>query len=187
MEDTTVLVLERPSRRRWDVLTALSMWTPRHVLIALAAAVAIALLIGLPSVLIPNPVFGREIPTAWWNYPVWLLTSGFSGMLIATYVTPDRPGADKGSDENRDEARSEQRSSRLGLAGGALAWFAVGCPVCNKIVLLVLGYSGALTWFAPAQPYLAVIGLLLTGIALFLRLRGQVSCPVPTPQKETDR
>ncbi|EPR75477.1 hypothetical protein ADILRU_2020 [Leifsonia rubra CMS 76R] len=30
-----------------------------------------------------------------------------------------------------------------------LAWFAVGCPVCNKIALLALGYTGALACPAP--------------------------------------
>ncbi len=178
MENSTALVLERPRQGRRDVLTALSWWAPRHVMIALVAAVVVALLIGLPSVLIPNPWFGREIPTVWWNYPVWLVTSGLSGMLIATYVTTDESDAG-------EEERSARRSSRLGLAGGALAWFAVGCPVCNKIVLLALGYSGALTWFAPAQPYLALIGLVLTAIALIWRLRGQVSCPMPERQKES--
>src|SRR5699024_8091455 len=58
-------------------------------------------------------------------------------------------------------------------------WFAVGCPVCNKIALLALVYSGALTWFAPLQPLLAVTALALAGWALAVRLRGEISCPVP--------
>lgn len=176
MEKTTTVLLQRPRKKRWDVFTALSWWTPRHIMIALTAAVAVAVIIGVPSVLIPNPWFGREIATVWWNYPVWLATSGLSGMLIATYITADTPQAEDDNDT--------RQSSRLGLAGGALAWFAVGCPVCNKIVLLALGYSGALTWFAPAQPYLALLGLVLTGAALIWRLRGQVSCPMPPQYKE---
>ena len=152
-------------------LIVLSWWTPRHVLVAVIAAFFIALLIGIPSVLIPNPVFAREIPPVWWNYPVWLLTAALSGLLVATYLTPE-------------DTRSTQAPSRMGIAGGALAWFAVGCPVCNKIVLLALGYSGALAWFAPAQAHLALVGLILTSIALYARLRGQVACPVPTSRKE---
>lgn len=178
MTNSTALVLERPRQGRRDVLTALSWWTPRHVVVALIAAVVVALLIGVPSVLIPNPWFAREIPTVWWNYPVWLMTSVLSGMLVATYVS-------NGESDAGEQDPGAQRSSRLGLAGGALAWFAVGCPVCNKLVLLALGYSGALTWFAPAQPYLALVGLALTGIALIWRLRGQVSCPMPEQQKES--
>lgn len=191
MENSSVAVLRRPGPRRSDVLTALSWWTPRHVLVAAVSAVAVAVLIGVPSVLIPNSFFVRDIPPVWWNYPVWLLTSGLTGMLIASYVRAGGSGAGDNAEDGTDapaEAthaaeREVRRSSRLGLAGGVLAWFAVGCPVCNKLVLLALGYSGALTWFAPAQAYLALAGLVLTGIALYLRLRGQVSCPVPTARK----
>lgn len=67
----------------------------------------------------------------------------------------------------------------MGAIGTVLAWFAVGCPVCNKIALLALGYTGALTFFAPLQPILAVLALALTGVALLWRLQGMVICPVP--------
>ena len=62
-----------------------------------------------------------------------------------------------------------------------LAFFAVGCPVCNKLVLIALGYTGALQWFAPVQPFLAVGGIALLGWALRARLRGQLACPVMPP------
>ena len=65
------------------------------------------------------------------------------------------------------------------MAGTVLGWFAVGCPVCNKLALLALGYSGALTWFAPVQAYLAVAAVGLLGVALVRRLRGQLACPLP--------
>ena len=51
--------------------------------------------------------------------------------------------------------------------------------MCNKFALLALGYSGALTWFAPVQPVLAVIALVLTAVALVVRLRGRVAGPLP--------
>jgi hypothetical protein len=53
----------------------------------------------------------------------------------------------------------------------------VGCPVCNKVALLALGYSGVITWFAPAQPFVAAAALVTTAGALVMRLRGQVLCP----------
>ena len=144
---------------------ALRGWTARQVLVALGSGLAVAVLVGMATVLIPNPFFAREIPPVWWNYPVWLVTSALSGMLAATYVRgTDADGA---------------RSSRMGLAGGVLVWFAVGCPVCNKLALLALGYAGAVTWFAPVQPFLALAALVLTGAALLWRLQGQVACPVP--------
>lgn len=157
---------------------ALRLWTRRQVVAAVLAATVVALLIGMATVLIPNPVFTREIPPVWWNYPVLLVTSALSGMLVATYVRPSRAAADTADDDDAQGVRS----SRMGMVGGFLAWFAVGCPVCNKIALLALGYSGAITWFAPVQPYLALGALVLTGWALLARLRGQVACPVrPAP------
>lgn len=157
---------------------ALRTWSPRQFLVAAVTAVVVGLVIGIATVLIPNPVFGRDIPPVWWNYPVWVLTSILSGMLVATYVRPPGDGV-AGASEPPSGEDLDRRTSRMGMAGGVLAWFAVGCPVCNKLALLALGYSGAITWFTPVQPFLAVGALLLTGVALFWRLRGQVACPVP--------
>lgn len=70
----------------------------------------------------------------------------------------------------------------MGLVGGVLAWFAVGCPVCNKIALIALGYSGAITWFAPVQPFLAGAAVILCAVALVIRLKGQVLCTLPQPR-----
>ena len=40
--------------------------------------------------------------------------------------------------------------------GGMLSMFAVGCPACNKIAVILLGTSGALNLWAPVQPVLGV-------------------------------
>lgn len=173
------LELSRETLRRWGV---------RQVLVAAASGVVVGVFIGVATVLIPNPVFARDIAPVWWNYPVWLVTSAMTGMLIATYVreadgaraASDDPAEDSAGTLPAEAAGEARRDSRLGVAGAALAWFAVGCPVCNKIALLALGYSGAITWFAPLQPFLAGASLLLVGVALVGRLRGQTACPVRT-------
>jgi hypothetical protein len=166
-----------------SAVLALREWTARQYAAAALFAAGFAVLIGVPTVLIPNPVFSREIAVVGWNYPVWIATSVLSGMLAATYLRADRRQADTAE---TSEAAGESRTSRLGIAGGVLTWFAVGCPVCNKVALLVLGYSGAITWFAPFQPVLAVAALALTAGALVVRLRGQVACPLPAPRQTTD-
>ena len=170
-------LLTAPTTTR-TAAVALRGWTRRQTLVAAAATVAVAVLIGLSTVLIPNPVFGREIASLWWNYPVWLLGSVLAGMLVATYV---QTGGSAAAAAVPDGA--VDRPSRLGMAGGMLTWFAVGCPVCNKIALLALGYTGAIQWFAPFQPVLAVLAIALTGYALVQRLANQVSCRVPAANR----
>lgn len=152
---------------------ALVQWTARQIFVAAAAAVVVGLLIGVATVLIPNPVFARDIPPVWWNYPVWIITSIVSGMLLATYIQPVASVAEdvKGIDP-------KGRQGKLGMVGGFLSWFAVGCPVCNKLALIAFGYSGAITYFAPIQPFLGIAALALTSIALLWRLKGQVLCSV---------
>jgi hypothetical protein len=52
-----------------------------------------------------------------------------------------------------------------------LSVLAVGCPICNKLVVLLLGVSGALTIFEPAQLYLGVVSVVLLAWTLRLRAR----------------
>lgn len=158
-----------------EAVRSLRMWGIRRIVIAIAAAGACAVIIGLSTVLIPNSFFSRDISAEWWDYPVWILMSILLGLLIATYVR--EPGAEASDDV------AEPRGGAFGTVGGMLGWFAVGCPVCNKIALAVLGYTGALTYFAPLQPVLAVLSVLLLFVAVVVRLKGQFSCPVPTRER----
>ena len=162
---------------------ALRAWTLRQWRFAAGASLAFGLLIGVVTVLIPNPWFARDIEPVWWNYPVWVVTSVLTGLLLTTYLRPTlRARRAAPAPTEADDDPAEKRSARMGIAGSMLAWFAVGCPVCNKLALLALGYSGAITWFAPVQPFLALAAMVLTGAALVWRLRGQVACPVPATQ-----
>ncbi len=136
-----------------------------------------ALAIGLPTDVIPNPVFGRQgTPVEPWAVPVLALTAVLSGLLLATYLRAGDVAAG-------DDADTLDRPTRFGGLGGLLSFLAIGCPICNKVVVIALGTSGALTWFAPIQPYLGVAALGLLAWALRVRLRGEVACPVEQPSE----
>jgi hypothetical protein len=156
--------------------SAVLRWPRRRWAIAVVGGVVTGLIVALPTAVIPTPVFGREIGVTWWSYPVVLATAVLGGLLIATYVRPGR--IDDGA-ADVPEPEELDRASKLGLAGATVSFFAVGCPVCNKLVLLALGASGAVTWFAPIQPYLALVSVVLMVVALRVRLRGEVACAVP--------
>ncbi len=130
------------------------MLDPRRIGLGLLVGVFTLLVIAIPTALIPNPVFTRMIPAEWWNWPVAIA----SAVLVAILVALPRPTACR-------------PPTRMGIAGGALAYFAVGCPTCNHLVVLAIGMTGALQWFAPLQPILAAAGLLVLLAAIAYRVR----------------
>ncbi|MDJ0324760.1 hypothetical protein QMG61_13430 [Cryobacterium sp. PH31-AA6] len=154
---------------------ALRRWPARRWWIALTTAVGTYLVIAIPTDLIDTPFFAREIAPTTWSWPALAVSSILAGLVFATYVAYPEGAA---------PSRSE---GRLGLAGWMITFFAVGCPVCNKIVLLALGASGALQFFEPVQPYLAGASILLLGWALHARLTRESSCAlnVVEPTKES--
>ena len=156
-------------------MTALRAWSPRRWRAAALASLGAFLLLGLPTDLVPNPVFGRQIPAPSWTLPVLVLTAILSGLLLATYVRDDEP---MGATEDPDGSGAQDGDQRRATLGGALSFLAIGCPTCNKLVLLALGSSGAITWFELVQPVLAGTGVALLMSALGRRLAGEVSCRV---------
>ncbi|MFF4550754.1 hypothetical protein [Streptomyces sp. NPDC001435] len=142
-------------------------WTPRQWAAAAAVAFVAGVAIGVPTGVVPTPFYTRMTPVLWWNYPVWAVTSLLMGLLVATYV--GQPPAVKSSGSR----------SRRAVFAGLLSAFAVGCPICNKLVVLAIGVSGARSYWAPAQPFLAVASLALLVHALVRRLRTADTCPVP--------
>ena len=55
--------------------------------------------------------------------------------------------------------------------GGIATFFAVGCSICNKIVLLALGTSGALNVYAPIQPLIGMASLVILAATVRWSLR----------------
>lgn len=159
-----------PVADRWLTLRG---WDARRWLTAGLGALIVGLLVAVPTAVIPNPVFGRAVAVTWWSYPTVVVSAILGGLLLATYVRRDEP------------TDSLDRASKAGMAGGLITFFAVGCPVCNKLVLLALGAAGAVTWFAPIQPYLAIVSIVLMFFALRTRLGGELSCRLPAASNAT--
>ncbi|WP_405606893.1 hypothetical protein OG292_00065 [Streptomyces sp. NBC_01511] len=151
--------------------TALRVWQARQWLVAGLGALATAVAVGVPTAVVPSSLFGRSVPVQWWNYPALALTAVLAGIVLSTYV---RPPATPLPEESAQSAQG----GRMGAVGGLLSFFAVGCPVCNKLVLVLLGASGAMSYWAPLQPLLAVASIVLLSEAALRRLSTQAQCPV---------
>ena len=141
---------------------------------------AISLVVfGLVTAIIPNPVFGRQIPPEPFAYWVWFASAPLMGLVGATYTAPPRESATAvamplGSATavaTMPGAADDRSGSTLGTIAGLGAFLAIGCPVCNKLALVLLGTSGALSIWAPLQPVIGWASLVLLGATLAWRFR----------------
>ncbi len=135
----------------------------RGYVVGLLAAAAAALAVGIPTAVIPNEYFSRMTPVRPQDYVFLVLTAVLTGAVAALYTVPTQYGG--------------SATGKVTTAG-LFSFLAVGCPVCNKVVLLLLGTSGALTYWAPLQPVIGSISVALLALTLWLRLRRLRSeCP----------
>lgn len=126
---------------------------------ALALAAVSGLALAVPTRLVPNGFFSRMTPTRPLDYVFWVAASALLGLTLAM--------------------RSPDRDAAGPVAGGVGTFLAVGCPICNKIVVALLGVSGALSYFAPLQPLIGSAALVLLVVALRRRASALAACTVP--------
>ncbi|MBI3745218.1 MAG: hypothetical protein HY264_01580 [Chloroflexi bacterium] len=138
----------------------------RFWIAAIGGTIVALILLGVPSAVIPNPLFIRMTPTEPFNIAVWLASAPLVGLLLATYLAKGGAAA--------TDIHAGVGAGRATL-GGVAAYLAIGCPICNKIVVLALGVSGALNVFAPLQPLIgaASVALLAGTLAWRLRMRAR--------------
>ncbi len=137
----------------------------RAAVAGLLAAIGTALVVGIPTDVIPNDYFARMTPVRPQDYVFLVLTAALTGLVAASYTVPT-PGCGVATGKV--------------TTAGLLGFLAVGCPVCNKLVLLLLGTSGAFAYWAPMQPVIGLASVLLLAATLGLRMRALRSgCPTP--------
>ena len=140
--------MQEPARRFLPQLRS------REWIVSLGFSGSIFAMLGTITALWQNLFFIRMTPVRLQDYIIWIMTGILAGLIVGTYTLP------MGS-----------RSEGKVVSGGLLSFLAIGCPICNKMVLLLLGTSGALNYFAPAQLYIGIASLALLGWALYMRVQ----------------
>lgn len=139
----------------------------KHIAIGIAVSLVAVLVFGAPTGLIPNPLFGRMIPSTLLDYVFLALTS----LLLAAYVALHLYA--KSSDR-----KPATVSAYGGLLGGVMAF---GCPLCNKVFVLALGTSSILNYIEPFRPVIGAVSFAVMGVAVYLKAKtslGATACPV---------
>lgn len=115
-----------------------------------AAAAGMFVVLGTVAALWSNPFFMRMTPTG--GFEIALLLS--QSLLAGVYVgLPRKPCG----------------TSTAG-AGALIGFLGIACPVCNKLLVLLIGGTLLLEYFEPVRLYVALAGAALLAAAVWLKL-----------------
>jgi hypothetical protein len=149
------LVGRRTGPGPWQQATR-ALLSPKPAGLGLLAALISAVVEAIPTAVIPNPFFVRMTPVRPLDYVFLVASSVLIGVVFSTFGLPKAPV----SCQNRT------------VGSGLLSALAIGCPICNHVVVALIGISGALTIWAPLQPLLGAIAVLILLWTLRQRLAG---------------
>jgi hypothetical protein len=123
----------KPALRALELDRRFLGWAAAWSLIALLA-------FGLVAAIIPNPAFGRQVPPESFAIAIWILSAPLMGIVAATYAAPPRSiGPAIALPLAAADLPAERDGTAIGTIGSVGAFLAIGCPVCNKVALLLLG------------------------------------------------
>ncbi len=120
------------------------------------------MLFGIPTALIPTQWFVRMIPAQTMDYVFLLLNSA----LIGTYVGL----------HTYERHERNKRGDALATTGGIMNIFAVGCPICNKLLVTLLGASAVMAYFEPLRVWLGLASASVVGVAIWFKIKNVRTC-----------
>lgn len=138
------------------------------------AGAGVFLLVGLVTGLIPNPLYVRMVPRTPVDYLFLTLTALLAGVYVAQRLATEvvDPAFGDADGSGTDGAKGGDCWMLGGLVGGFLA---VGCPVCNVVLLALFGSSALMTYFDPLRPLFGLLSVVI--LAGLIYVRHSRSCP----------
>ena len=115
-----------------------------------AAGAGMFVALGTVAALWTNPFFMRMTSAGGFEITLLLLQA----LLAGVYVGLPRSPCGK----------------RTAGAGAIIGFLGIACPVCNKVLVLLIGSALLLEYFEPVRLYVAVGGAALLALAVWLKL-----------------
>lgn len=117
-------------------------------------SVGVFVLFGTVTGLLPNPVYVRMVSRTPADYLFLVATAAFAGAFVYQRSLAEEPIGD--------------RFAAGGVVGGFLAF---GCPICNAVLLALVGSSALMTYFDPLRPILGVVSVVFFAALLVYQRR----------------
>ena len=118
----------------------------KYIIIGILSSVGLFFLFGIPTAVISNSFFIRMIPTTFLDY--FFLTS--SSILLGAYIGV-----------HYYKKNTVKKCNTIATTGSIGSFLAFGCPICNKLLVLLFGATALMTYF---EPYRSVLGFMSIGL-----------------------
>ena len=141
---------EAPGSRVARMSRAFSTVSRGDVLRGVVVAAVMFATLGTVAALWTNPFFMRMTPTSGFEVALLLLQSALAGIYVGL-------------------PRSQCGIRTAGF-GAVVGFLGIACPVCNKVLVILIGSTLLLEYFEPVRLYVALAGVALLAIALWLKL-----------------
>lgn len=149
------LILDKHRKiKRKPTRLAISYWLS-ICLPAFVYSIGFFILFGIVTNLIQNKFFIRMTNATIWDYIFLILTS----VLLGAYTS-------LGLYQRKHKSKI---CNTTAYSGGVAGFLGFSCPVCNKILVLLLGVTGVLTYIEPYRPLIGSIGIGLMGYAVYTK------------------
>ena len=129
-----------------------------RLLRSVGVSVAVFVLFGTVTGLLPNPIYVRMVPRTPADYLFLVATAAFAGAFVYQRSLAEEPIG--------------ERFAAGGVVGGFLAF---GCPICNAVLLALFSSSALMTYFDPLRPLLGAVSVVFfAGLLFYQRRRCEV-------------
>lgn len=125
-------------------------------MIGIFSGIGFFLLFGIVTDLIPNPWFIRMVGKTSLDY-FFLITSS---MLLGSYIAV-----------HLQKKNIAKKCKIATYSGGAGSFLAFGCPICNKLLVLLFSATALITYFEPYRPMLGFVSVVVLSGALYWRIK----------------
>ncbi|MBI4052841.1 MAG: hypothetical protein HY394_02270 [Candidatus Diapherotrites archaeon] len=129
----------------------------KFLLVGAGLSILLFIIMGTPTALVPNPFihYKRMVAAAWLDYFFLASTSIMLAALISLKLY-FRSGRGLGAKE---------------IGGGALGFLAFSCPICNALLVALLGGATIMAFVEPLRPLFGVVSIAILGWLIYGALK----------------
>ncbi len=141
-----------------------------YVAIGSVAAIIAFFLFGIPTAVIPNSYFFRMSPVTIFDYIFLPINSVLFGAFIALLFY-------QGNYKRLIKLKNTKTESAA--TGAAFVnVLALGCPICNVVLVSLFSTTALMTYLEPARPALSVLTAGILGTAIYFKAKSIKECKV---------